>query len=72
MLTSNSIFQLEYRTVVSEDVTPTWVIVRVRATDADEYGSLRYELTGAGAESFFLESNSGGYLWQLGTVELVV
>ena len=32
------------------------------ATDADEYGSLRYELTGDGAQDFYLEPNSGKYV----------
>ncbi|XP_052280093.1 protocadherin Fat 1-like isoform X4 [Dreissena polymorpha] len=48
-----------YTAVVSEDVTPSWVIASLKATDADEYGSLRYELTGDGAKDFYMEPNSG-------------
>ncbi|XP_052793607.1 protocadherin Fat 1-like isoform X3 [Mya arenaria] len=48
-----------YDESVSEDVTPSWVISTLKASDADEYGSLRYELTGDGAQDFYLEPNSG-------------
>ena len=58
-----------YTAVVSEDVTPSWVIARLKATDADEYGSLRYELTGHGAKDFYIEPNSGrslpDFLWYI-------
>jgi len=57
-----SCLQPRYDEIVSEDVLPSWVITRLKATDADEYGSLRYELTGDGAQDFYLEPNSGKYV----------
>jgi len=48
-----------YSERVSEDVTPSWIIATLKATDADEYGSLRYELSGPGSEHFYLEPNTG-------------
>lgn len=59
----SSCFQLQYSEIVSEDVQPSWVILRLKATDADEYGSLHYELTGDNSEHFFLEPNSGKIKW---------
>ncbi|XP_060561268.1 LOW QUALITY PROTEIN: protocadherin Fat 1-like [Ruditapes philippinarum] len=51
--------KLQYSEIVSEDVQTSWVILRLKATDADEYGSLHYELTEDHSEHFFLEPNSG-------------
>lgn len=55
------IFQPRYDESVSEDVRPSWVIAHLKATDADEYGSLRYELAGDGAEDFYLDLDTGDY-----------
>ena len=45
--------------IVSEDISSTTIITRVKATDADEYDSIHFELSGQGSEQFRLDRSSG-------------
>lgn len=44
---------------VSEDISYTHIITRVKATDADEYDSIHFELNGPGAEQFRIDRTTG-------------
>ena len=55
------LLQLLISEVVSEDISSTDIITRVKATDADEYDSLTFELNGKGAEKFRLDKFTGLY-----------
>ena len=55
------LLQLLISEIVSEDISSTDIITRVKATDADEYDSLTFELNGKGAEKFRLDKFTGLY-----------
>ena len=54
-------FQPVISETIPEDITPAKVITRVKATDADEYDNLRFELSGPGAGQFRLDASTGTF-----------